>query len=101
MEKKYYKHKIENLLVINKIITIHFLELTKNYATTTESHDFWELVCAEKGNIIYFELFPYNNDTEANGNYIIEITEYSNWQIKFNIKSLKNVENITSGCMLI
>lgn len=52
MEKKYYKHKIENLLVINKIITIHFLELTKNYATTTESHDFWELVCAEKGNII-------------------------------------------------
>lgn len=52
MEKKYYKHKIENLLVINKIITIHFLELTKNFATPTESHDFWELVCAEKGNII-------------------------------------------------
>ncbi len=52
MEKKYYKHKIENLLVINKIITIHFLELTKNFATHTESHDFWELVCAEKGNVI-------------------------------------------------
>ncbi len=52
MEKKYYKHKIENLLVINKIITIHFLELTKNFATLNESHDFWELVCAEKGNII-------------------------------------------------
>lgn len=52
MEKKYYKHKIENLLVTNKIITIHFLELTKNYVAPTESHDFWELVFAEKGNII-------------------------------------------------
>ena len=30
MEKKYYKHKIENLLLISKIITIHYFEFDKN-----------------------------------------------------------------------
>ena len=52
MEKKYYKHKLENLLVISKIITIHYFEFDKNFQSHTESHDFWELVYAEKGDII-------------------------------------------------
>ena len=52
MEKKYYKHKLENLLVISKIITIHYFEFDKDYKSHTESHDFWELVYAEKGDII-------------------------------------------------
>lgn len=52
MEKKYYKHKLENLLVISKIITIHYFEFDKNFASHTESHDFWELVYADKGNIV-------------------------------------------------
>lgn len=52
MEKKYYKHKIENLLVISKIITIHYFEFDKNFVADTESHDFWELVYAHKGDII-------------------------------------------------
>ena len=52
MEKKYYKHKLENLLVISKIITIHYFEFDKDFKSHTESHDFWELVYAEKGDII-------------------------------------------------
>ncbi len=52
MEKKYYKYKIENLLVISKIVTIHYFEFHKNFRGPTESHDFWELVYAEKGNLI-------------------------------------------------
>ena len=52
MEKKYYKHKLENLLVVNKIITIHYFEFDKDYKSHTESHDFWELVYAERGDII-------------------------------------------------
>ena len=52
MDKKYYKHKLENLLVINKIITIHYFEFNKNYISHTESHDFWELVYADSGNLI-------------------------------------------------
>ena len=52
MEKKYYKHKLENLLVISKIITIHYFEFDKNFASHTESHDFWELVYTDKGNLV-------------------------------------------------
>ncbi len=52
MEKKYYKYKIENLLVISKIVTIHYFEFHKNFQGPTESHDFWELVYAEKGDLI-------------------------------------------------
>lgn len=50
--KKYYRHKIENLLVIKKIITIHYFEFDKNFRSEGESHDFWELVYADKGNLI-------------------------------------------------
>ena len=52
MDKKYYKHKIENLLVISKIITIHYFEFDKNFESHVESHDFWELVYADKGDLI-------------------------------------------------
>ena len=54
MEKKYYKHKIENLLVISKIITIHYFEFDKSFVSHTESHDFWELVYADKGDLICY-----------------------------------------------
>ena len=52
MERKYYKHKLENLLVISKIVIIHYFEFDKNFKSHTESHDFWELVYAEKGDFI-------------------------------------------------
>jgi AraC-like DNA-binding protein len=52
MDKKYYKHKLENLLVISKIVTIHYFEFDKNFVSHVESHDFWELVYADKGDLI-------------------------------------------------
>ena len=52
MKKSYYKHKIENLLVINKIVTIHYFDFTKQFVGPTEAHDFWELVYADKSSII-------------------------------------------------
>ena len=52
MEKKYYKHKLQNLIVISKIITIHYFEFDKDFKSHTESHDFWEMVYAEKGDFI-------------------------------------------------
>lgn len=48
----YYKHKIENLIVINKIVTIHYFEFDKNFKSKGESHDFWEMVYADKEYII-------------------------------------------------
>ncbi len=49
--KKYFKHKIKSLLVINKIVVIHFLNLNEQFNHEEEAHDFWELVCPLKGNI--------------------------------------------------
>lgn len=48
MDKQYYKHKIENLLLINKIVTIHYFEFDKDFKSKREAHDFWELVYADK-----------------------------------------------------
>lgn len=51
MEKRYYKHKIENLITVNKIVMIHHLCFEENYSSVQESHDFWELVYADKGDV--------------------------------------------------
>ncbi|MBQ7924522.1 MAG: helix-turn-helix domain-containing protein [Clostridia bacterium] len=48
MEKKFYKHKISNLLNVQKIVTIHYQELEKNYVSKDEKHDFWEINYADK-----------------------------------------------------
>lgn len=52
MRTQYYKHKIENLLVINKIVTIHYLEFDKEYVGNEEFHDFWEMVYIDKGEAV-------------------------------------------------
>lgn len=48
MEQKYYKHKIENLLHVSKIVTVHYFEFAKGFESKGESHNFWELVYADK-----------------------------------------------------
>lgn len=50
--KKYYKYKIENLLLISKIVTIHYFEFKSGFRSIGESHDFWEMVYADKGAVI-------------------------------------------------
>lgn len=52
MGKKYYKHKLENLLLINKIAIIHYLEFDHDFRSEREAHDFWELVYADRGDIV-------------------------------------------------
>ncbi|MBQ9734970.1 MAG: helix-turn-helix transcriptional regulator [Clostridia bacterium] len=49
---KYFKHKLQNLLLISKIVTVHYAKLDKHFAYTRESHDFWEIIFAEKDNLI-------------------------------------------------
>ena len=51
-EKKiFYMHKISNLLNIGKIVTIHYQALEKNYSFPEETHDFWEINYADKGDV--------------------------------------------------
>lgn len=47
--RKYFKHKIKSLLVINKIISIHCLEPDSPILQEQEHHDFWEAVYVCKG----------------------------------------------------
>lgn len=50
--KKYFKHKIEDLLVVNKLVTVLCFEFDKNFKTNGESHNFWEIVYADKSQIL-------------------------------------------------
>ncbi len=54
MKMQYYKHKLQNLIVVENIVTIHYLEMKKDFAFRTESHDFWELVYADKESLIAY-----------------------------------------------
>ncbi len=50
--KTYFRHKIEKLIVVDKIVTIHYFEFDKNFRSETESHDFWELVYADRSDVL-------------------------------------------------
>ena len=47
--KRYYRHKIENLLIVSKIVTIHYFKLRPGFFHEPERHDFCELVYTDKG----------------------------------------------------
>jgi len=52
MKLKYIKCKITNLININKIVTIHYYELDKDFCYNGESHNFWEMVYVDSGSVI-------------------------------------------------
>ncbi len=49
--KKFYMHKISNLINVQKVVTIHYQALEKNYSFPEEKHDFWEINYADKENV--------------------------------------------------
>ena len=46
--KQFYMHKISNFLNVQKIVTIHYQKPEKQYVSLQESHNFWELLYADK-----------------------------------------------------
>ena len=50
-QKKFYMHKISNLINVQKIVTVHYQALEKNYVFPEERHDFWEINYADKENV--------------------------------------------------
>jgi AraC-like DNA-binding protein len=48
----YRSTRLKEEFNINNIITIHYFEHTKDFIFTGESHDFWEFVYVDKGEII-------------------------------------------------
>ena len=49
LKSNYVKHKLANLISINRIVTIHHYEFGKNFNFEGEMHDFWEMVYVDKG----------------------------------------------------
>lgn len=47
----FIKHKLTNVINISKIVTLHYFEFHKNYCFPGESHDFWEMVYIDSGNV--------------------------------------------------
>ncbi len=47
----YRKTKLKEEFVIKNVVTIHYLEYTKDFKFTGEEHDFWEFVYVDKGEI--------------------------------------------------
>ena len=49
--KAYYRYKIDKLIAVTKIVTVHYFELSKDFDYPPEAHDFWEMHYVDKGHI--------------------------------------------------
>ena len=49
---KYIPFKLPSVLVVEKLVTVHYFELSKNFYYPPEAHDFWELHYVDKGSAI-------------------------------------------------
>lgn len=47
----YQALELEKVLRIDRIYSVHYFEYGPDYAFTGESHDFWEFVYADKGEV--------------------------------------------------
>ena len=47
--KKYFEHKLQNLINVSRIIAIHYFEFEPQFRTVGETHNFWEMVYVDKG----------------------------------------------------
>ncbi len=47
----YESIQLEQPIVINKIVTIHYFEYMSDFKYPGESHDFWEILCVDKGEL--------------------------------------------------
>lgn len=54
MKATYVKTQLKSIINISKIVTIHYYEFDKNFVFSGESHDFWEMVYVDKGQVQVF-----------------------------------------------
>ena len=50
-EIQYKKTKLKEEFVIRHLVTVHYLEYSKNFTFSGEQHDFWEFLYVDKGEI--------------------------------------------------
>ena len=52
MDDKFTRIKFESVFRVESIITLFYMEFSKNFAYEGEKHDFWEMVYIDKGEMI-------------------------------------------------
>lgn len=52
MENKFTRIKFDSLFNVERIITLFYMEMPKNFHFDGESHDFWEMVYIDKGQML-------------------------------------------------
>ena len=52
MKSNFIRHGFPSVFRIEKLITIFYMELSKDFLYNGESHDFWEMVYIDKGEMI-------------------------------------------------
>lgn len=50
-ERKFFRYGIEPVINVTALYTVHYQELCAGYASPDESHDFWELVYADRNGV--------------------------------------------------
>ena len=51
MYTKYIKQPLSSVLVVQKVISLHYFEFTRDFSYDGEKHPFWELVFIDKGEL--------------------------------------------------
>ena len=52
MEDKFIRHSFEKVISVQKLITVFYMEFSKDFHYEGERHDFWEMVYIDKGEMI-------------------------------------------------
>ena len=52
MNEFYIKQKIDCIINVSSIVTIHYFEFDRNFKSAGEKHDFWEIVYVDKGEAV-------------------------------------------------
>ena len=49
---EYFKYQLVNIINVQKLVTLNLFEVGKNFKYRGETHDFWELIYVDKGELI-------------------------------------------------
>ncbi len=52
MKDKFIRYSFDKVINIEKLITVFYMELSKNFTYDGERHDFWEMVYIDRGEVV-------------------------------------------------
>ena len=52
MTDSYTRHKLDSVISIAKLVTVFYWDYEKTYVFSGESHDFWEMVYVDRGDVV-------------------------------------------------